>query len=240
MPVAQAELPAHELELGLLGLVEGARGIPVRARVDHAAVEHRLVEIVADVVVVLAVAERARDALQIQDAGAHRMRDQHPALAHGLAEPRPQDAIDRLVERRRVPPALDVRLADAERAVAEHAAVEPIVVDLDVPGPITADGDARGGEEVAAQLRGVPRIEPTTTVCERCWWRTWAHLPGRGDSERRRSRSRGAGSRAPENIHAKVRATARRPTGRPRRALAREGQRRRTAPAAAITPWTRR
>jgi hypothetical protein len=60
----QADLLAHQRELGFLRLVErGGTGRPQRAGVEHAAIEHGLVEIVADVVVVLAVAERAADRL---------------------------------------------------------------------------------------------------------------------------------------------------------------------------------
>src|SRR5678816_3287014 len=48
----QPDLAAHQIELGVLRLVERLGVLPVRAGVEQAAAEHRLVEIVADVVAV--------------------------------------------------------------------------------------------------------------------------------------------------------------------------------------------
>ena len=60
-PRAQADLAADQIQLGLLGGVQGVGAfVSVGARVDHARVEHRLVQIVADVVVLLADLESAR------------------------------------------------------------------------------------------------------------------------------------------------------------------------------------
>ena len=60
MPRPKADLAADQIELGLLRGVERVGVLPVGAGVDHARAQHRLVEIVADVVVALADLEGAR------------------------------------------------------------------------------------------------------------------------------------------------------------------------------------
>ena len=53
-------------------------------------------------------------------------------------------AAHELVELIAVPPAVHVRLAEAERAVGEHALEHALVVDLDVPRPVAVDADVGG------------------------------------------------------------------------------------------------
>jgi hypothetical protein len=152
------------------------------------------------------------------------MRDDHPVVAQGLAEPDPHRVIDELVERRDIPPALDVGLPGAERAVAQRAAVRAVVVDLEVPRAVATDHDVGGGEQVLAELVGALRIEARDQLLGRggAGHDVLALLPTRAPNSR--SITRGAGSLPPENIQANPRATALRPSalaafggGRPRR-----------------------
>src|SRR5690606_23493662 len=52
-----------------------------------------------------------------------------------------EDPGDHLVDRVAVPPAVHVGLADADRALLEDAAVEPLVVDPHVPRPVATGHD---------------------------------------------------------------------------------------------------
>jgi hypothetical protein len=128
----------------------------VGAGVDHAGAEHRAVEIVPDVVVTLPDLEGARH-LQVEDARFCDVREQGPVGAQ--ADARPGDTIDHLIERLAVPPAVDVGLADAEGAVAQHAGVHARIVNLDVPGRVAADADARAGQHLAHDVGGAAAIE---------------------------------------------------------------------------------
>ena len=142
----QAELAADEVELGLLHRVKGVGLGPVAARVDQAAVEHGLEEVVAEVVVALPDLERLRRARLVDEALRERAQE-HAGAAdrtpNGGPDVRAEEAVERLVEALGIPPPVHVALAEAERAVADDAFVEPVVVDLDVPRVRAVDGEPR-------------------------------------------------------------------------------------------------
>src|SRR5690606_23709846 len=114
-------------------LLQGARVPPIAAAVDHPRIEHALVEIVADVVVLLADLERPARGLSIDDVrlrGEQDFVDRADLLLGGDAE----DAIEHLVELVAIPLPVHVRLAHAERALPQRSPVERLVMHAHVPG----------------------------------------------------------------------------------------------------------
>src|SRR3954464_11483736 len=110
---AKADLATDQVQLGFLGTVERLGVLEVRAGVHHARTEHRLVKIVADVVVTLSDLEGAGD-LQIQKMRSYHLRPQSPARPEGVEEACADHPIDHLVDGLAIPPALDEGLADAK------------------------------------------------------------------------------------------------------------------------------
>ena len=142
------EFAADEVELGLLGLVEGAGAVaPEGAGVDHAAVEHGLVELVAAVVVAVDVVGGAAAVLEVGDAGPEAAEPGAPVVAEGIADVGVGGAGGEFVEGVAVPPALDVGLAEAEGALGEDAAPEAGVVDAEIPRAVAVDADIRPVEQ---------------------------------------------------------------------------------------------
>ena len=78
--------------------------------------------------------------------------------AYALVEPCAQQAGQEGIERAGFPPAIHVRFAQSQRAVGQHARIEIIVANPDIPGPFAVDPDIGQGE----QLRD--------TVLERGWF----------------------------------------------------------------------
>src|SRR3569623_719052 len=78
------------------------------------------------------------------------------SAANAEHPPQPQaraaQLVDGDVELRCGPPAVDVRLAEAERTVAQYARPHPIVVHGYVPRPIAADADVGVAEAHAVQV----------------------------------------------------------------------------------------
>src|SRR4030095_15227865 len=121
-PRPQAELAAHQIELGVLRLVEVDGPVPVRAGVGERRSEHRLVEVVPDVVVAGDRSSRTDGALEIAEPGRGEVDGATPAgqrpLHPGADQPRGE-----LVQRSRVPLAVDAGLAQAEPRGAGEAQV---------------------------------------------------------------------------------------------------------------------
>ena len=59
-----------------------------------------------------------------------------------------QETEEERLELLAIPPAVDVALPEAERAVREHATAETFVVDLRVPRRVSVEPETRGREEV--------------------------------------------------------------------------------------------
>src|SRR5262245_59067704 len=87
------------------------------------------------------------------------MCEQYPVVLDVLAHATAANPVDRLIQCGRVPPAVHVRLAERERAVAEHALVEAVVMDLHVPRLAAADHHARGRERLTHELAGAATVE---------------------------------------------------------------------------------
>ncbi len=66
-PLLQTCLPAYQIQLGFLRVIQGFRVLPVAARVYHPPVQHCFVKIVADIVVLFAYLEGATHSLQVKD-----------------------------------------------------------------------------------------------------------------------------------------------------------------------------
>ena len=140
-------------------------------------------------------------------------------------------AVDRLIERAAVPPAVDVGLAEAERAVAQHARPEALVVDLMSHGD-RRRADAGVREQLAAQLasRGAHRdcdstflpVSATLACTSVLRTRQTIDHARRGEprtartSTRSRARPRG-GASLPRGLAAAGRARRAQPARRPRR-----------------------
>ena len=146
-PRLETDLAADQVELCFLRLVEGRCVLPVAAGIDHPLVEHPLVEIVADVVVLLGDLGDL-GALRVEDRCAERLEDDAEVELEVVFEVGGRGPVDRAIEIVAVPPAVHVALADGERAIAEDAGVEAVVMDPDVPGTRAVDLDVGLLEEV--------------------------------------------------------------------------------------------
>src|SRR3990167_7831509 len=60
---------------------------------------------------------------------------------------RGDDLMEKFVELRRIPPAVHVRLSQAQGALAKHAAEDALVLHLQVPGPVAVHPDVRKTEQ---------------------------------------------------------------------------------------------
>ena len=138
---ACADLAADQLELCLLRRFEIVRRLPVAAGVDHAPIEHRPVEIVADVVVLLSHLEGPLHRLQIEELRLHDVGSDPRIATHLIVDARGDHPGGELVDRLAVPPALHVSLAESQRAVAKHPSVEARIVNRDVVRRAAADPD---------------------------------------------------------------------------------------------------
>src|ERR1017187_4676829 len=142
----QGRLATDEVQLRLLRLVQIAGAGPVPAAVRHAPVEHRLVEIIAEVVVALADLERSRRAPPVRKPREGDSREIAPdpdVLWHARREETAEERLELLA----IPPAVDIALPETERAFREDAAVEAFVVDLGVPRRVSTEPETRGREE---------------------------------------------------------------------------------------------
>ena len=104
----QAGLAADEVQLRLLGLVEGSGVPPVAAGVDHPLVEHGPEQVQAPLVVVADMVASPAAPLEVQHAGEEREADRTEAPGGAFPKVRLQDPANRLVHRVCVPPAVDV------------------------------------------------------------------------------------------------------------------------------------
>ncbi len=140
------QLVAEHLELDDFGALEVRRAVEEAAGVLVPGPEEERVHPVVDVVVLFRDGARAAFRLQVRQPGLQRLQGAGGADQQPLLGIRAEDAAEHLVEGVAVPVAVHVRLADAERA-AQRAAVQAVVTDLDVPGPVAADGNARTREQ---------------------------------------------------------------------------------------------
>jgi len=104
-------------------------------------VEHPLEEVVAAVVVDLAHLVGPRQALRIQGHRLHHIPEVPPGPPDVLVQVDPQDAVEELIERVAVPPAVHIGLARRERPARQHPSVEAVVVYLQIPGTIAVQLD---------------------------------------------------------------------------------------------------
>ncbi len=128
----QADLACDEIELRFLRGVERLYVLPIPARVDHARIEHALVEVVAEVVVLLPHAESAAPALHIDEV--RRDSQQHSARrAQMLLDIVVQDASQHLIQLLAIPPTFHVGLARPQGPLSHDAMKEALVVHADIP-----------------------------------------------------------------------------------------------------------
>ena len=133
------------------------RVFPERAAIDHALVEHRFVELVAQVVVFLGDLEDSRATLVIDDCRSQ-PRDCVAPASRSFVEPGGEQPVDEAVQIAHIPPSVHVRLAESQRAFGKYPRVEVIVVYLDVPGVGAVDVDAALAKQAfdAPPKAGIP------------------------------------------------------------------------------------
>src|SRR5690606_4429113 len=153
----ETKLAANQVELGFLCAVEIVRIAPVSAAVDHARVEHTLVQVIADVIVLLAHLERAARRLTVDDVRLCR----HQELVNGadlLLSSCPKDAEQHLIQLGTIPLSVHVRFANAECAFPKNTAEKRWIVDLDVPGIWPIELHSRSTEQRFDSLTRVRHV----------------------------------------------------------------------------------
>jgi hypothetical protein len=108
-------------------------------------------QIVAEIVVHLADLERALAALQVEEARLQ-MGQQGVERLELLIQPGGQQTGAQGRQVVGVPPAVHVRLAQAQRTVREHAGVEAFVVDMQIGGAAAVEADIGQFEQRAGAL----------------------------------------------------------------------------------------
>jgi hypothetical protein len=94
-------------------------------------------------------------ALQVEQTRSQRRRDVADVLRDDVGELGFVDLGDHRIDRRRIPPPVDVRFAESERSVAGDAREEPPVVDDDVVRRAAADLDSGDLEQRADEVLGI-------------------------------------------------------------------------------------
>jgi hypothetical protein len=153
----EIELAADQIQFGLLRLVEGAGVFPIAAAIGHAWPEHRLIEIVSQIIVDFAHPPGAAGVLAVENPR-HQDGEQKAQRLHLAVQPRAQDSFEKPVESRRIPVSIHVGLAQSEVAARSRPLQHTRFVDPHVPRPAAADADPRLGQKVLDFLakRGFP------------------------------------------------------------------------------------
>src|SRR5262245_60553797 len=147
-PWFQSQLATHQIELRALRVVEVCGPLPVGTGIDQRLAQHRLVEIVAEVVVTLDRPASSHRALGIPQPSCCEADRAAPAR-EGMRHPGPDQPGGEVVEPVGVPLPVDVGLAQTEATVAEDAPIEAAVVHPDVLPAIAPHPDVGGFEEVS-------------------------------------------------------------------------------------------
>ncbi len=136
-----ADFPTDEVQLGFLRFVEGLGIRPIGAGVVQAFIEHRPVEVIAQVVMPLCHLASPGCGLAVEKPGPEDMPDHAQVFFDGLPQIGPQNPIDKSIDRCAVPPAIHVGFAQTQRCIPEHPAVKAFIVHLDVPWLVTVECD---------------------------------------------------------------------------------------------------
>ncbi len=132
-PGLRADLACDKIELGLLSVVQVVSVLVIRTAVDHPRIEHELIQIVAEVVMLLPYDISAARVLFVEQSGAQ-------SQFHGargtqvLLYVASEYAREHLIQLVAVPPAVRISLAGPQRAMAKNTLEESLVVNADVPG----------------------------------------------------------------------------------------------------------
>ena len=149
----EAKLAADQVELGHLRLRQRMGIAPVATGVRHRRVEHRFVEVVAEVVVRLADLPRAAAVLAVAQFHLQRVPGKphrlHPAIEVGAKQ-----AVEEPVQLLAVPGTRHVGLAEAEVALGQCAIQHGRIMQLHIPRPVAVDLDISAGKQVGDQLAG--------------------------------------------------------------------------------------
>jgi hypothetical protein len=116
---------------------------------------------VVDVVVLFGDGARTMPRLEVRQPCLERLEGGPGAYQRMLLCAGGKHPPEELIERLAVPVAVEIGFADAERT-AQRAAIEPVAVDLDIPGTVAADPDARPGDQGFEQ-----RLEESVRHCGR-------------------------------------------------------------------------
>ncbi len=120
-----ADLPAHQVELGFLRLVERRGVLPVAAGVAEPPVQHGTIEIVPEVVVAFADLEGPARRLQVEQPGAEDVQPDLPVAFDSIIQPGEHDARRELIDGRAFPPAHHVAFTHREVRLPQQALEEP-------------------------------------------------------------------------------------------------------------------
>ena len=107
--------------------------VPVAAAVIHVRVQHVLENVVTDIVVLFRNLEGPVPALPVEQTKAKEKNQESEIIAHPIFQAGTKRTVDHLVQPLAVPPAVHVRLAQAQRAITQNATEKVRVIDLHVP-----------------------------------------------------------------------------------------------------------
>jgi hypothetical protein len=127
------------------------------AWIVHSLVQHPLVEIVPEIVVVFANLVRTVPFLQIEQFRLHHRPHCFEIPFECLMEICPQGPVEELIQRLAIPPTIHISFARTESSVTQYPSVETLVVHLDVKGERKAKINCRKTSD--------PRIPMRRKVC---------------------------------------------------------------------------
>lgn len=140
----EPELAADQIELCLLGLLQGRRATrEISARVVHARVEHGAEQVVAALIVVAGVALGAGARLAVDQRVGERARDDVGRVTQGLGHVGSQRTVEQPVDRVALPETVHIGLARTGEPPASDSRIEELVTHLDVPRTIAPDSHVR-------------------------------------------------------------------------------------------------
>ncbi len=151
----QQQFFADEIEFCLLSVIECCCTPPVAARIRHGGIEHGLVQVVAQIVVMLPYHKCFARRLVVDQACA---KDRPPNtgtpfhLRRKICREHPREE---LIQLRSVPPAVHVRLAECQRSSAQHTEEKTFIRDLDVPRLWAVHGNIRQRQQMLNSPTGV-------------------------------------------------------------------------------------
>src|SRR3990172_3728539 len=152
LPWLQAELPAGQVQLGLLGLIQTGRVLPVSAAVNHPPVQHMPEELIADIIMSFTDLKGPCPGADIAQHRTEGMQEQPPVLFKPVFRLRRHDPGEKPVEVVAFPVAVHIRLPKAQTAFADYPPEKGFVPYADVPGVAAVNGYTRRGKYILDKI----------------------------------------------------------------------------------------